>query len=806
MPLDTMQKKGWEAPPGPAVLPCAWHPGKTVASQGRQLMAGSGEGYANGFTATAVLGSGSDASGEEKPLKLKPNRLSKVMHIGRKPHSDIRFGNMAVSWQHMTVTLHRGSVSKGHKPKVTVKDLSTLGSAFKAAGKKRWARLDKDTETEVKSGTRFALPCKVTQKAKPAKAGEKQQSLHSCFALYFLEDAPKGGWPAPILSDEEVAELAALGRGEQVADSPTAAAEASDKDASKEEAKKTDVASESKGKEAKAKKKTSEAPEEETPVPTAGPKDKAGSKKKKKKEESSASEKPDEKAEAGDSEDEGQDEEQPKLASESDGEKPDKDGEDEEDAAVEVKADSDSEEKEEAEAKADSDSEEKEEAEAKADSDSEEKEEAEAKADSDSEEKEEAEAKADSDSEEKEEAEAKADSDSEEKEEEAEAKADDSDSEEKAEAEDAKEDSDSEEKPAAQEDSDSEEQQKKESESSAEESPVARKKSDSESEKHARKKRRANRRKDSSEGSSSAQKITNRAFVECIQYPTSLIVCLAMEQETMPVPSSTVEASAPKAPEAQPAEEGLSKPSDVTVEESEDDRIDEIPLWLHVYDLNETTGYLNNYGLKNASLGLFHAGVEVLGTEYFFGWGDTELSGIRCNRPRQHAVHAYRESVFMGMTSLSEEQVEEAIDSAFEQWPEINYHPIHRNCTLFAEEFLRSLKAPEPFPEWVHGAAALGRNEYLRPVVDWSWEWAKWSLPKVTFLLGVDVSRGGPGPGGAGNVSSNALHFTQAVTEAPPDLRGVSDRGDLLREPSFDLMSSNRTGCSFGEVGEGTLT
>lgn len=194
----------------------------------------------------------------------------------------------------------------------------------------------------------------------------------------------------------------------------------------------------------------------------------------------------------------------------------------------------------------------------------------------------------------------------------------------------------------------------------------------------------------------------------------------------MPVPSSTVEASAPKAPEAQPAEEGLSKPSDVTVEESEDDRIDEIPLWLHVYDLNETTGYLNNYGLKNASLGLFHAGVEVLGTEYFFGWGDTELSGIRCNRPRQHAVHAYRESVFMGMTSLSEEQVEEAIDSAFEQWPEINYHPIHRNCTLFAEEFLRSLKAPEPFPEWVHGAAALGRNEYLRPVVDWSWEWAKW--------------------------------------------------------------------------------
>eukprot|EP00439_Symbiodinium_sp_Y106_P054265 s656_g7.t1 len=668
MSLDTKQKKrsargnmskqrwfplGWDAPPGPAVLPCAWHPGKTIASQGRQLMAGSGEGYADGFTATAVLGSGSDASGEEKPLKLKPNRLSKVMHIGRKPHSDIRFGNMAVSWQHMTVTLHRGSVSKGYKPKVTVKDLSTLGSAFKAAGKKRWARLDKDTETEVKSGTRFALPCKVTQKSKAAKAGEKQQSLHSCFALHFLETAPEGGWPTPILSDEEVAELAALGRGEQVA-SPTAAAEAGDEEDASKEDKKTAGASESKGKEAKAKKKTSEAPEDETPVPIAGPKDKAGSKKKKK-EESSPSEKPDEKAEAGDSEDEGQDEEQlPKLASESDGEKPDKDGEDEEEAAVEVKADSDSEEKEEAEAKADSDSEEKEEEEAKADSDSEEKEDAEVKADSDSEEKEEAEAKADSDSEEKEEAEAKADSDSEEKEE-AEAKADDSDSEEKAEAEDAKEDSDS------------EEQQKKESESSAEESPVARKKSDSESEKHARKKRRANRRKDSSEGSSSAQKARTRR-----------------RKEHRRSASKRRRRSGRRSRHRRSRSRSRRRRS----EESEDDQIDEIPLWLHVYDLNETTGYLNNYGLKNASLGLFHAGVEVLGTEYFFGWGDTELSGIRCNRPRQHAVHAYRESVFMGMTPLSEEQVEEAIDSAFEQWPEINYHPIHRNCTLFAEELL----------------------------------------------------------------------------------------------------------------------
>ncbi|CAK9095456.1 DeSI-like protein At4g17486 [Durusdinium trenchii] len=151
-----------------------------------------------------------------------------------------------------------------------------------------------------------------------------------------------------------------------------------------------------------------------------------------------------------------------------------------------------------------------------------------------------------------------------------------------------------------------------------------------------------------------------------------------------------------------------------------------VDLWLHVYDLNETTGYLNNYGLKNASLGLFHAGVEVLGQEYFFGWGDTNFSGIRCNRPRQHGVHSYRESIFMGKSPFDEDGVDDVLDEVFQSWPECSYNPIHNNCTIFAEQFLVSLQSPEPFPEWVHGAAAYGRNDYLRPVVDWSWEWAKW--------------------------------------------------------------------------------
>eukprot|EP00440_Ansanella_granifera_P042698 gb/GFBE01046294.1/.p1 GENE.gb/GFBE01046294.1/~~gb/GFBE01046294.1/.p1 ORF type:complete len:199 (+),score=40.10 gb/GFBE01046294.1/:1-597(+) len=151
-----------------------------------------------------------------------------------------------------------------------------------------------------------------------------------------------------------------------------------------------------------------------------------------------------------------------------------------------------------------------------------------------------------------------------------------------------------------------------------------------------------------------------------------------------------------------------------------------IELWLHVYDLDATTANLNDWGLKSASLGLFHCGVEVLGQEYFFGWGETELSGIRTNRPRQHAVHSYRESIFMGKSPFSEEEIDRVVEETWSSWPELDYHPIRKNCTFFAEAFLKQLGASEPFPAWAHGAAEYGKAEFLRPVMDWGWEWAKY--------------------------------------------------------------------------------
>jgi len=148
-------------------------------------------------------------------------------------------------------------------------------------------------------------------------------------------------------------------------------------------------------------------------------------------------------------------------------------------------------------------------------------------------------------------------------------------------------------------------------------------------------------------------------------------------------------------------------------------------VWLHIYDLNETTGFLNDWLLRPMNSGLFHCGVEVLGTEWFFAWGATSYSGVHCNSPRMHSVHVYKESVCMGTSALSSSKIESALATLQDTWPECSYHPIEKNCVTFAEAMVAALRVPEPFPVWVRGAADVGKNRLLFPVADFGWRTLK---------------------------------------------------------------------------------
>eukprot|EP00382_Lankesteria_abbotti_P004263 CAMPEP_0113848134 /NCGR_PEP_ID=MMETSP0372-20130328/2288_1 /TAXON_ID=340204 /ORGANISM="Lankesteria abbotti" /LENGTH=204 /DNA_ID=CAMNT_0000817543 /DNA_START=106 /DNA_END=720 /DNA_ORIENTATION=- /assembly_acc=CAM_ASM_000359 len=109
---------------------------------------------------------------------------------------------------------------------------------------------------------------------------------------------------------------------------------------------------------------------------------------------------------------------------------------------------------------------------------------------------------------------------------------------------------------------------------------------------------------------------------------------------------------------------------------------------LNVYDLDNLASSINKYA-RNWSTGAFHAGVEVYGEEFAFGaTHDPSWPGIVRCVPKEHPMHVYRETVNMGMTSLTCDQVAFLVDNVLQaEWPGTSYHLLRKNCINFADQF-----------------------------------------------------------------------------------------------------------------------
>mmetsp|Transcript_3627 Transcript_3627/g.9920 ORF Transcript_3627/g.9920 Transcript_3627/m.9920 type:complete len:246 (-) Transcript_3627:332-1069(-) len=155
-------------------------------------------------------------------------------------------------------------------------------------------------------------------------------------------------------------------------------------------------------------------------------------------------------------------------------------------------------------------------------------------------------------------------------------------------------------------------------------------------------------------------------------------------------------------------------------------------VWLHIYHCDPCTGCLNRILLKRAEIGIYHAGIEVYGEEWSFQyfedtWDDPAVSGlIRC-LPKQMPDYEYQESVNLGPTTLSQEDVDRVLLSLHHEWPACSYHLTHNNCLTFAERFARELQAPAAFPVRLKGILEASRqNSCVDAIVDYSWSWVKW--------------------------------------------------------------------------------
>jgi len=130
------------------------------------------------------------------------------------------------------------------------------------------------------------------------------------------------------------------------------------------------------------------------------------------------------------------------------------------------------------------------------------------------------------------------------------------------------------------------------------------------------------------------------------------------------------------------------------------------PVWLHIYDVFGALEKVNSF-MKPVGSGAFHAGVEVYGKEWSYGYATEGMEGVYWTKPRCNDRHRYRESVNMGGTPLTETEVLMLVLEMKNHWPGFAYDILVRNCCHFSDALCRRL-AVGPAPEWLMHLAGAG--------------------------------------------------------------------------------------------------
>jgi len=142
-------------------------------------------------------------------------------------------------------------------------------------------------------------------------------------------------------------------------------------------------------------------------------------------------------------------------------------------------------------------------------------------------------------------------------------------------------------------------------------------------------------------------------------------------------------------------------------------------VFLNVFDLASAlsipNAILNNTMMT--SLGAFHAAVEVYNDEWsFYRTPNPHSCGVcKSQRPRNHPVHVYRQSVNLGQTTLKTWEVQYLVRARLApNWTGGSYDMLNHNCIHFCDELLLTLGV-QPVPPWVRGLHETGAALFWLP-------------------------------------------------------------------------------------------
>lgn len=130
---------------------------------------------------------------------------------------------------------------------------------------------------------------------------------------------------------------------------------------------------------------------------------------------------------------------------------------------------------------------------------------------------------------------------------------------------------------------------------------------------------------------------------------------------------------------------------------------------LNIYDVHGHEAAVSiNKGLRALGTGAYHAAVEVRGVEWSYGLRE-EGTGVFDCEPRgcEDGGHKYRESLPMGDTSMSSEEIDALIEKLKGEWKGADYDLLKKNCCSFSNAMCQELGVG-PIPSWVMNLAGAG--------------------------------------------------------------------------------------------------